>query len=86
MVFEEYDFPGPFSIRKLLNAKVYNKISFSLIHAFRYYMEYLDASIDKAKHVVLIYQAPSTPHMEIISELLAEWISKKMFVLIISEN
>jgi hypothetical protein len=35
------DFPAPFTIYKLLNCKIYNKISTSLTHVCKYYMNYV---------------------------------------------
>jgi hypothetical protein len=49
-------------------------------------MEYVDYDIGKNKNVCLIHETPSGPHIQVIEEILAECVAKKMFVLIVSEN
>ncbi len=67
----ETEFPAPFTVHKLLNLKLYNKISSSLVHACKNYMGWIDYKLGGGKNVTLIYQTPSGAHLELIYELLA---------------
>jgi hypothetical protein len=59
----ETEFPAPFRVQKLVNLKLFNKISLSLLHVCKNYMEWIDFESGVSQNVILIYQTPSNCHL-----------------------
>ena len=55
----ETEFPAPFTVHKLVNLKLFNKISSSLVHVCKNYIKWIDLELGGTKNVTLIYQTPS---------------------------
>ena len=55
------------------------------MHTCKYYNDWVNVENDKG-YVKIIYQTPSISNFNIIVELMSEWISRKYFILIVSDN
>ena len=70
----------PFTMFKLANAKLYNRISKAITHVSK-----SQERIFQQK-TIIIQQPPTYPLINIISELLSEWIVLRETVLLVSEH
>ena len=70
----------PFTMYKLANSKIYNRISKAIVHGIKRNLPILEDS------TFLLLQPVTYPLISLICELVSEWIFNNETILIVSEN